>query len=125
MAACAIATRAGLSRKAALQVALAAAELASNAVRHGGGGEMRIAVRTSPRAGVEVCVADAGPGIAAGGAAFSDGFSEGRRLGPDAPRRPGQGLGIGLGAVRRLMDDVRIVGGGGAHCVIAARWSDG
>jgi serine/threonine-protein kinase RsbT len=117
--------RAGLSRKTALEISLAVAELATNAVRHGQGGTMRLRTTPAPRRGVEVFVVDRGPGLDAAGEAFVDGFSEGRRLGPDAPRRRGQGLGIGLGAVRRLMDEVHVERClDGSHAIVARRWTD-
>ncbi len=125
MAASASASRAGLSRKTALQVALAAAELAANAVRHGHGGQMRLCFKASPHPRVEIQTADRGPGMGKGEKEFADGYSEGRVIGPDAPRARGQGLGVGLGTVRRLMDEVRITtDADGAHCIIAARWTE-
>jgi anti-sigma regulatory factor (Ser/Thr protein kinase) len=62
-----------------------------------------------------------GPGFAQ--SAFADGFSEGRLIHPDDPRKRGQGLGIGLGTVRRLMDDVEVRHGtGGGFVIVARRW---
>ena len=110
----------GFSRTAAIEIAVAVAELVSNAVRHAGGGTLVVRRVTTPHIGVEVVVRDRGPGIIA--RAFEDGFSEGRLLGPDAPRRVGQGLGVGLGAVRRLTDDLRTFPLDVGVVVVARKW---
>jgi anti-sigma regulatory factor (Ser/Thr protein kinase) len=93
----------GWAEKAARELSIAASELASNVVRHGGGGAVTVRVL---RASIELCAEDAGPGIADPTAAMRDGHSRGRDLGPDDARSCG--LGAGLGAVARLMDRVVI-----------------
>ncbi|HET7543810.1 MAG TPA: ATP-binding protein [Polyangiaceae bacterium] len=100
------ALRHGLSKAGAGQVALAVAELVSNVARHGGG-RGRLVLRTlePPLRGVEVVVCDNGPGIANPELALQDGWSRGGPRTPDSPR---DGLGTGLGAVRRAMDEFRI-----------------
>lgn len=105
-AALAFAIRAGLAREAAVQVSIAAAELASNAVRHAGGGVLELATVEVPAPAVELVCRDRGPGIADVRAALRDGHSRGRDLGPDDVRR--DGLGSGLGAVARAMDELSI-----------------
>jgi anti-sigma regulatory factor (Ser/Thr protein kinase) len=86
---------------------------------------MRLCFKASPHPRVEIQTADRGPGMGEGEKEFADGYSEGRVIGPDAPRRRGQGLGVGLGTVRRLMDEVRITtDADGAHCIVAARWTE-
>lgn len=102
----ATARRAGLSPVAALQIATAAAELASNAVRHGGGGLLEIEALTGEVPGVEVRCMDSGSGISDLDEAFRDGWSRGRRMTPDDG--PRDGLGSGLGAIRRACHDVQI-----------------
>jgi serine/threonine-protein kinase RsbT len=120
-----LSTEAGFSRTTGLEVALAVSELAGNAALHGGGGELRLTLRRTPRLWIEVRASDRGPGLGGGGEDFSDGFSEGRRIGPDAPRMRGHGLGAGLGAVLRLMDEVRVVRGADGRCqILARRWTD-
>lgn len=111
----------GLSERAQQELAIAVAELVSNAVRHAGGGEVEIrAIRGErSRLGVEVIVRDSGPGIdprlvalAADESAYAQ-----------APRLPGQGLGIGLGAVHRLMSSVVIRSSPGVSTeVVAVKW---
>ena len=119
-AAQALATRLGLRREAAMQVAIAAAELASNAVRHGGGGALTLARVDTPRAALELTCRDAGSGIADVGAALRDGHSRGRDLAPDDGRR--EGLGAGLGAVARAMDELTIETGPAGTVIIARKW---
>jgi anti-sigma regulatory factor (Ser/Thr protein kinase) len=101
-----IARAAGVSRRGALEIATAASELASNVVRHGGGGSVVIRFVEVPRPHIEIVAVDSGPGIDDVEAAMRDGWSAGRPRGPDDPR---DGLGSGLGAVRRAMDAVLIL----------------
>lgn len=83
----------GFERAAAFELDIALREIGSNALRHAGGG--RALVRPID-AGIEVVVADEGPGIADVEAAFVDGHST------------GGSLGLGLGAARRLSDNLTI-----------------
>jgi serine/threonine-protein kinase RsbT len=108
---------AGLSRRAALELAIAAAELVSNAVRHGGGGVLEVREVVAPR-GIELVCRDRGPGISDPDAALIDGWSRGRMLGPDDPRV--HGLGTGLGTVRRAVDEL-VVESSGRGTTITAR----
>jgi serine/threonine-protein kinase RsbT len=118
------AEHAGLPPIAAREVSIAVAELVGNAVRHAGGGVLTIRPIAHPAVGLEVTVTDEGPGLVRAEDVFTDGFSEGRVLDAGAPRRPGQGLGLGLGAVRRLMDEVEVrAGGRGGVVIVARRWS--
>ncbi|WP_437682839.1 ATP-binding protein [Sorangium sp. So ce131] len=130
-----IARWAGLSDRAQHEIAIAIAELVSNAVRHGGGGTISIrAIREeaptgSGRWGVEVIVRDSGPGLdprllqvdeAGPKSDRSPSSSSSARL---VPRMPGQGLGVGLGAVHRLMSSVIIRSSPGVSTeVIAVKW---
>lgn len=91
----------GLAEPRALAAAIVSGELASNLVRHGGGGELwlleepaALAIRARNRAGAGgvpepmVRVRDARPAMV------------------DDAGRPLAGLGVGLDAVHRLSDDV-------------------
>ncbi len=94
------------------QSAIVATELATNLVRHGGGGE--IVVRGSADGGLEIVAWDRGPGIADLASSIRDGVS-----GAGGP-------GNGLGAVRRLATRVRRLHGarpgrGRARAAWAAR----
>jgi len=78
------------------EVAILVTELAENALRHGGGGEVRLARINGERgSGIEVTCSDRGPGFDPE-TAFADGFST------------AGSLGIGLGAVRRLADSCEV-----------------
>lgn len=111
---------AGFSRAHASQVSLAAAELASNAVRHAGGGVIEVSMRREPRAMLELVCRDRGPGIADVGASLRDGHSRGRDLEPDDVRR--DGLGTGLGAVARAMDELTIESDATGTVITALKW---
>jgi anti-sigma regulatory factor (Ser/Thr protein kinase) len=81
----------GLDETDAGRVAIVVTELATNVVRHGGGGQLL--VRALPnRGGVEVIATDKGPGIGNVDRALLDGFSTGGTSGK------------GLGAVRRMSE---------------------
>jgi serine/threonine-protein kinase RsbT len=110
---------AGLDRATARAFALCAAELASNAARHGGGGTMLLRDIEEPRPGIEIVCSDAGPGIADPAAALADGWSRGRPRGPEDPRF--DGLGAGLGAVVRLADELEIGRGNLGGALLRAR----
>ncbi len=97
------ARRAGLSSRRCVEIGIAVAELVSNAARHAGGGLLLLRTIDEPRRGVEVIIRDHGPGIADVAQALEDGWSRGRPLLPHERRN---GLGSGLGAVLRLMDEV-------------------
>jgi serine/threonine-protein kinase RsbT len=94
-------------------VVLAVSELAANLVRHARGGALRItAIEAQGVPGVEVESTDEGPGIADLEGALDDGFST------------AGGLGSGLPAVRRLMDEFEVIETGPQGTRIRARaWS--
>ena len=87
----ALAQRHGFDEVAIGRVALVATELATNLVKHGGGGEIIAAPFDDRRgsAGIEVIAADKGPGIANLSISMSDGVSTSGTAGN------------GLGAIRR------------------------
>ena len=104
----------GLSRVEAQHVATAVSEVAGNAVKYAGGGEVLLArVERSGRRGLAVTVRDDGPGIADVEAALRDGVST------------GGSLGFGLPGARRLMDDFAIESAPGGTEVRMARWEGG
>lgn len=75
----------------------AASELARNMLVYGGGGTMRVEeIRHHGRIGLRVTFEDTGPGISNQNDALQDGFSS------------GQGLGLGLGGARRLVDEFHL-----------------
>jgi serine/threonine-protein kinase RsbT len=98
----------GFDVKAQGEVAICIAELVSNVAKFAGHGTIELSMVKEPRIGMRIVVEDAGPGIEDPATVFEDGFSEGRRLDPGTPRRSGQGLGVGLGAVARMMSHVEM-----------------
>jgi serine/threonine-protein kinase RsbT len=112
--------RAGLSGRSCAELAVVVAELASNAVRHAGAGEVILRCLADRRGAVEIVVRDRGPGIADPEAAMADGFS--------AATRPGarRGLGTGLGAARRLASRLSIkTAAGEGTTITVAKWDGG
>jgi serine/threonine-protein kinase RsbT len=104
----------GLSSVEAQHVATAVSEVARNAVKYAGGGEVELApAERDGRRGLRVTVRDRGPGIPDVGAALRDGMST------------SGSLGLGLPGARRLMDDFAIRSGPDGTEVAMARWEGG
>lgn len=95
----------GLDSRRAGELTLCVAELLSNAVRHGGGAGVLEMALLEERGEIEVVVRDQGGGIESPADAMRDGWSRGRQREAGEVR---EGLGIGLGAVRRLADSMSI-----------------
>jgi serine/threonine-protein kinase RsbT len=75
----------------------AASELARNTVKYGMGGEMLLeAVQDGLRTGIKLIFVDQGPGIPDIDLAMRDGFTT------------GQGMGLGLGGAKRLVNEFEI-----------------
>lgn len=98
--------RVGLSARGAEELALAASEIVSNVVRHAESGTVEVRRISSPRPHVLLVCRDRGPGIPDPTLARQDGYSKGQILEPDACRQ--EGLGRGLGAIERLVDELSI-----------------
>ena len=94
------------------KIVTAASELARNTLIHGGGGTMRITLHNDgAKRGLELTFEDSGPGIADIPQALRDGYTT------------GNGLGMGLGGSKRLMNEFHIqstVGKG--TCISVKRW---
>ncbi len=89
--------RAGLRVVAQTRLITAVSEIARNALKYGGGGELSVQLfQEGCRRGLRVEVNDSGPGIMDVEAAMQDGYTT------------GGGLGLGLGGSRRLVDDFEI-----------------
>jgi serine/threonine-protein kinase RsbT len=103
---------AGFTRVEAEMVVLAVSELATNLLRYARTGHIMIEplVGDTGRLGLRVESSDRGPGIADVDRALQDGFST------------GGGLGSGLPAVRRLMDDVMIESNPTGTRIVACKW---
>ena len=94
------------------QVAIVVSELANNLIRHAGGGSIGLTLADGgEHPGIQIEAVDRGPGIRDPEQALTDGYSS---VG---------GLGLGLGAVNRLMDDLSLSSrpGGGTR-VVCCRW---
>lgn len=91
------------------RIVTAASELARNIFKYGGGGIMRWRhLQDAGRAGIELEFIDQGPGIADIELALQQGYSTGK------------GLGLGLPAARRLVDemDIRSAVGAGTQITL-------
>jgi serine/threonine-protein kinase RsbT len=93
------------------RVATAVSELARNVVRYAteGRGEAYFRRLDGVKVGVEVVIADEGPGIENVDQALSEGFSS------------GHGMGMGLPGARRLMDELTIDSIPGRGTVVTIR----
>ena len=109
-----IASENGLSLVDQTKLVTAASELARNTLVHGGGGVARVEGVTSAsgRAGVRLQFTDEGPGMADIDLALRDGWSS------------GNGLGLGLGGSRRLVDEFELISKPGeGTSVVVVKWS--
>ena len=107
-----LAHRAGLGPEDAEATVLAVSELATNLVRYAQGGELGITAMTEDeRRGIAIFSRDSGPGIGDVALALRDGFST------------GGGLGSGLPAVRRLMDEFTLSTSPQGTCIEARKWA--
>ncbi|HYO83081.1 MAG TPA: anti-sigma regulatory factor [Bryobacteraceae bacterium] len=106
------AVEAGLNLVDQTKLVTAASELARNTVIYGGGGSMLLElVENGGRKGLRLTFEDRGPGIPDIERALADGFTT------------GNGLGLGLGGARRLVNDFTIESEPGKGTRIAVvRW---
>ncbi|MFN8636212.1 MAG: anti-sigma regulatory factor [Chloroflexota bacterium] len=94
------------------RIATAVSELARNVVSYATDGHGAVAIRElggSGRVGIEIVVADEGPGIVDVGQALRDGFTS------------GGGMGMGLPGTRRLMDEMVIESAPGRGTTVTIR----
>lgn len=106
-----VAQKHGFSQVAAMYIATAATELASNLWIHAGGGVLSVEWFPEP-AGIELATKDNGPGIPDPALAMTEGYST------------AGGLGCGLPGVGRLMDQVQIAPRPGGGTLVRA-WKAG
>lgn len=101
----------GASQSQAWELATVISELVNNVLKYARDGDFTYALVLQPRRGLRLEVCDRGPGIENLDFSLQDGVSQGQRMfvpGVDTLRDGQRSLGHGLGAVRRLMDDVQI-----------------
>jgi serine/threonine-protein kinase RsbT len=93
------------------RIATAVSELTRNVVRYATRGQGEAYIRTlgADQAGIEIIVADEGPGIENIDEALREGFTSGR------------GMGMGLPGARRLMDELTIDSVPGRGTVVTVR----
>lgn len=112
------ALRWGFNEKSANEAALGASELATNLVKHAGGGELTVALEADA---LVVRSLDRGPGPPPIEQLVADNVSRGATRGPDTPIR--FGLGSGGAALARLFDQVRVEPREGGGAIIqCTRW---
>ncbi len=99
---------AGFDGASVWAIGITASELATNIVRHAGTGSITLRIDSGPEPGLELIARDSGNGIDNVAAARDDGFSQGRHLSSTVPPLLRGGLGSGLGAIDRLMDEFEI-----------------
>jgi serine/threonine-protein kinase RsbT len=94
------------------KIVTAASELARNTLEHGRGGTCRVEVlEEPPRRGLRLTFEDRGPGIPNVELALQDGYTT------------GNGLGLGLGGAKRLVNEFAITSAPGAGTrVTVTRW---
>ncbi len=104
----------GFDDKAIEEISLVAKELATNLIRHAGGGELQFSAISENRInGLQIVSKDRGPGIPSADEALADGYST------------GGSLGYGLGTVNRLMDELDIKSSIGLEhgtVIICSKW---
>ena len=93
------------------KIVTAASELARNTKVYGGGGLMLMeTVQEGGRRGLRLTFTDEGPGIPDVAQALKDGYTT------------GNGLGLGLGGARRLVNEFNIDSRPGATKVVVVKW---
>lgn len=107
----------GFPPTAVEEISIAASELASNLIRHAHGQRLLTLspLREGTRTGLRLESLDQGPGIADVNLVLRDGFST----------AAGTDMGLGLGSINRLMDELHLESKLGPHAhtrVIAQRW---
>ncbi len=110
----------GFDAKSEGALAIVVSELVSNAMKFAKTATVTVSRLELPE-GIEVRIVDDGPGFDDRERAILDGYSEGAMR--DVDNRSPRGLGLGLGAVTRLMNEVELTNRSprGA-CVVARLW---
>ncbi len=108
------AARAGLPESRIGKLAIVVTELATNLLKHAGGGEILVSrFHDMDGSGLELLALDRGPGMKDVAACMQDGFSTAGSLGQ------------GLGAIARQSDHLRIYARPGLGTVVAVRFVTG
>jgi serine/threonine-protein kinase RsbT len=91
-----VAAKLGFTLVDQTKLVTAASELARNTLIHGGGGALHVQTLNGPRTGLRLVFEDKGPGIPDITLALRDGYTT------------GNGLGLGLGGAKRLVNEFEI-----------------
>jgi serine/threonine-protein kinase RsbT len=111
----------GFARQAQWEVATAVSEAAANMLKYARSGHIVLRAVGNTGHVLEFEAVDRGSGIADLALAMKDGVSEGRDLTVDAAAGHRRGLGLGLGAIRRLMDDLQVFSTGDGTRLVARK----
>ncbi|HFE44138.1 MAG TPA: hypothetical protein ENJ18_01410, partial [Nannocystis exedens] len=103
------------------ELAIAVSEAATNMIKYGGGGIITLRRVATPRPHVALEARDRGAGIEQLERALVDNISEGNDARESIPASGRRGLGLGLGAIYRLMDEVEINSESGQGTTLHAR----
>jgi serine/threonine-protein kinase RsbT len=115
-----LAREAGFDKKGCCEFAIAASEAATNIIKHAAEGEIILRVDGCC---LELQALDRGAGIENVDAVLRDGHSENRDLAADEVVVNRRGLGLGLGAIKRLTDELSIgLRGGGGTALVARKY---
>ena len=104
-----LAKSSGFSKSQQAKIGISVSELATNIVKYAGSGEIKIEIISeNNEICLVVCAEDNGPGINNIENAFKDNWSDSKYL-LDDDYLNHEGMGVGLPAVKRLMDNVEVV----------------
>jgi anti-sigma regulatory factor (Ser/Thr protein kinase) len=117
-----LATQVGFSRRQSGELAIVASELASNILKYGIVGSLRVDVVDDEHGlGLTIAASDRGPPFHDVSAALRDGWSDRGPIDPlDMLKR--RGIGGGLGAVLRFTDSFRVETGASTKTVHVVRY---
>lgn len=110
----------GFPKHAQWELAIAVSEAATNILKYGVRGSIYLAFYIDNPPFLEFVARDEGAGFESVGFALQDRVSDGVDL-RVAPRPGHRGLGLGLGAITRLMDDVEIASAPTGGAIVRAR----
>lgn len=112
----------GFDLKAQWEIAIAVSEAAGNMFKYAGSGQIALYVLDADPPAIEFTAIDRGAGIADLDSALRDGVSQGRELSLEPNVTGRTGLGLGLGAIGRLMDELQIDSTPQGTCLRARRY---
>jgi anti-sigma regulatory factor (Ser/Thr protein kinase) len=100
----------GFTDKRVAEIDIVIAEIGSNIIKHGGGGEVLVMLTDTPQMAIEVIAIDSGPGITDLVRMMKDGISTTATLGQ------------GLGAIKRLSDFLQVYSVKGWGTILLSRF---